>query len=157
MEPKILDLSIREEMAKILSQHLADTYILYLKTQNYHWNIVDPRFYSLHKFFEEHYEELAEALDIIAERIRMIDKIAPATMKEFLELTELKEGNSALDGDEMISDLLNDNISMANKLRNAIHKAAELGDDGTMDMLTDRLKECEKRAWMLKSHLSKKL
>lgn len=156
MEPKTLDRPIREEMAEILAQQLADTYILYLKTQNYHWNIVDPRFYSLHKLFEEHYEELAEALDLIAERMRMIDQIAPATMREFLELTELKEGNSGFSGDEMIRDLMNDNILMADKARAAIERATEVGDDGTMDMFTDRLRELEKRAWMLKSHLGKK-
>lgn len=148
-----LDRTVSQDMVRLLSHMLADNYVLYLKTQNFHWNIVDRRFYSLHLLFEEQYKDLAEAADDLAERIRMIQGKAPATMAEFLKLTFLKEPAQDLNGDQMITELMQDNQEVAGKLRACIAKASEMGDDGTMDLLTERLRKHEKAAWMLQSHL----
>lgn len=148
-----LDRATRQDMAQLLSHILADNYVLYVKTQNFHWNITDPRFYSLHLLFEEQYEDLAEAADDLAERIRMIQARAPATMAEFLKLTTLKEPKEQLDGNQMIFELMHDHQTIAGKMRAGIEKSGEIGDDGTMDLLTERLRKHEKAAWMLRSHL----
>ncbi|MBA3238080.1 MAG: DNA starvation/stationary phase protection protein [Parachlamydiaceae bacterium] len=148
-----LDRVVSQDMIQLLSHMLADNYVLYVKTQNFHWNIVDSRFYSLHVLFEEQYKDLAEAADELAERIRMIQGKAPATMAEFLKLASLKEPEQSLDGDQMITELMRDNQEIAGKLRACIAKAGEMGDDGTVDLLTARLRKHEKAAWMLQSHL----
>lgn len=135
-----------------LSCFLANTYILYLKTQNFHWNVVDPRFYSLHKFFEEQYENLAEAVDEIAERIRMIGGIAPGTMSEFLQLTTLKEGDSTLGGDAMLHQLLSDHEVLIRQCHHLIEQGTEAGDDGSADLCIQRVRYHEKTAWMIRSH-----
>jgi starvation-inducible DNA-binding protein len=153
MESAQLDRAVCQDMTQLLSHILADNYVLYVKTQNFHWNIVDPRFYSLHLLFEEQYEDLAEAADDLAERIRMIQGRAPATMAEFLELTSLKEPKEQLEGNQMISELMHDHEVIAGKMRAGIVKSGEMGDDGTMDLLTERLRKHEKAAWMLRSHL----
>ena len=144
--------SSAQETAQALGKVLADTYVLYVKTQNFHWNLVDPRFESLHKFFEGQYEELAEAVDEIAERIRMLNSKTPATMKKFLRNTRLEEcEDEDLDGDAMISQLLQDHEFVANSLRPVIQQAQKRGDEGTADLLIQRLRAHEKTAWMLRS------
>lgn len=148
-----LDQSVRQQLAQQLSLILADTYVLYTKTQNFHWNVVDPRFSSLHKFFEEQYEALAEAVDEIAERVRMLGEKAPATLKQFLEMTSIQESREDLSGDEMITELLNDHEYLARQVRDRIKLASKLNDEGTADLLIDRLRFHEKTAWMLRSHL----
>lgn len=141
-----------QEIVKSLSTFLANTYILYVKTQNFHWNVEDPRFYSLHKFFEEQYEELGEAIDTIAERIRMIKAKSPGSLKEFISLATLKESGNSLSGDKMIQELLNDHETLINGLRAQIEFANDHEDEGTGDMLIARLRAHEKAAWMLRSH-----
>jgi starvation-inducible DNA-binding protein len=135
-----------------LSAALADTYVLYVKTQNFHWNLIDPRFYSLHKMMQEQYEALALAVDEIAERIRMLGEIAPGSMQEFLKLTSLKECVRKLNCDEMLKELLHDNETIVRNLRNHIHQALEMKDDGSADMMIEFLRYHEKTSWMLRSH-----
>lgn len=153
MKTAPLDQDTRQEAILILSHLLADTYILYTKTQNFHWNVVDPRFYQLHKFFEAQYEELAEALDVIAERIRMLGGQAPGSMQKFLELSSLNEALEKLDGDKMLQQLAEDHHFLADSIRSSIEETSKSGDEGTTDMLINRLRSHEKNRWMLKSHL----
>lgn len=149
---KSASVSVSQELIEKLSEILADTYVLYTKTQNFHWNVVDPRFYSLHKLFEKQYEELAEALDELAERIRMIHGKAPGSMQEFLQLTSIKESSNELSGNQMIQELIQGHTIIIGGIRPLIQRASELDDDGTMDLLTQRLRAHEKILWMLQSH-----
>lgn len=151
-----LDKSSCKRCGDMLADMLADTYVLYVKTQNFHWNIIDSRFYSLHLLFEKQYEELAEAVDELAERIRMLGERAPGSMAEFLKLTSLQEPTSPLSGNQMIQALANDHKVIADRLRPAISEATELGDDGTMDLFTNHLRMHEKASWFLQSHLEVK-
>jgi starvation-inducible DNA-binding protein len=155
METSIgLDESIRQQIAQHLSLLLADTYVLYTKTQNFHWNIIDPRFYSLHLFLEKQYEALAGEIDEIAERIRKLGMPAPASLKQFLEMTSLKESSADLSGDEMIQVLLDDHESICCFIRERIALTSKLGDEGTADLLIQQLRFHEKSAWMLRSQLT---
>lgn len=147
-----LDKTVRQQLAQNLSLILADTYILYAKTQNFHWNVMDPRFYSLHLFFEKQYRELAEALDEIAERIRMLGERAPGSLKQFIEVSSLKESNGDLTAEEMLVELLKDHEALCRFIRERIELASKLGDEGTQDLLIQRLRAHEKMAWMLRSH-----
>ena len=155
MEIKIgLDDGICQQLTQHLSFLLADTYVLYAKTQNFHWNIQDPRFYSLHLLLEKQYQELAEALDEIAERIRMLGKPAPGTLKKFLNMTSLKESvDEEISGDDMLQELLNDHETLCRYIRERLELVSKLGDEGTADLLIQRLRSHEKSAWMLRSHL----
>lgn len=136
-----------------LSRFLADTYVLYLKTQNFHWNLKDPRFYSLHLLFETQYKDLADAVDEIAERIRMLHQATPASMREFLKLTHLKEAAGSYTGDKMIAELCQDHKEIAAFLRTHIEAVQKLGDEGSADLMIQRLRIHEKAAWFLRSHL----
>lgn len=135
-----------------LAQFLADTYVLYVKTQNFHWNIVDARFFFLHKMFEEQYEDLAEAIDELAERIRGLGYKSPGSMSQFLELTMLEEAGSNLNANEMILQLAEDHQAIARSLHARIDEANKFHDDGTADLFIERLRVHEKTAWMLRSH-----
>jgi starvation-inducible DNA-binding protein len=150
-----IDAKSCKKIAQELSRVLGNTYVLYVKTQNFHWNIIDPRFYSLHKMLEGHYEELAEAIDEIAERIRMLEQHSPGSMKEFLKTSTLKEFEGNLSGDQMLLELLKDHENCANELRTLVPAIQKLTDEGTADMLIDRLRFHEKTAWMLRSHFKK--
>jgi len=131
---------------------LADTYVLYVKTQNFHWNVVDPRFSMLHKLFEEQYEELAEAVDALAEQIRKLGEISPGSMRQFLEMSTLEESSGELTGDQMIHQLLADNESFCKTLPEWIDHATNKNDQATADLYVDRLHAHQKAAWMLRSH-----
>lgn len=146
-----LDRNTAEQIAQILGQLLADTYIAYVKTQNFHWNLIDPRFHSLHKMFEGNYEQLAEATDELAERIRMLKLKSPGSMKEFLELGSLEESGSDLTGDEMVQRLCQDREALAHYIRPKIEEVIKMGDEGTGDLLIQHLRMHEKAAWMLRS------
>lgn len=155
MPPKtnsVLDRNAVGQITQYLSVLLADTYITYLKTQNFHWNVIDPRFHSLHLMFESFYKELAEATDEIAERIRMLKTRAPASMSEFLELTTLSEIQDELSGDQMIKELCRDRELIIKEIRPKIEESTKLGDEGTADLLIQHLRMHEKAAWMLRSH-----
>lgn len=149
----VLERSSIQQVVQELSTLQADTYVLYVKTQNFHWNVVDPRFHSLHEFFEEQYEELAEAVDVIAERIRALDEKAPGSMREYLELTRLEESKNTLSAGEMLKALLHDHESLIQALRIAIDQTAKLGDQGSSDLCINRIRAHEKTAWMIRSHL----
>lgn len=149
-----IDRNTAEQIAQILSQILADTYVIYLKTQNFHWNVVDPRFHSLHEMFEENYKQLAEAIDELAERIRMLKMKSPGSMKQFLELATLAEAENDLSGDDMIQTLCHDRHAIAKHIKPKIEEVINLGDEGTGDLLIQHLRMHEKAAWMLRSHLT---
>lgn len=149
-----LEPTVRQQIAQYLSLILADMYVLYVKTQNFHWNVKDPRFYSLHKFFEEQYEALADGIDEIAERIRMLGERTPATLSQFLEMSSIREPEDSLSGDGMIQELLEGHETIIRHLRDRIHLTDELSDYGTSDLFINRLRYHEKTAWMLRSHLN---
>jgi starvation-inducible DNA-binding protein len=141
-----------EQLAELLGQTLADTYILYIKTQNFHWNIIDPRFQFLHEMLEEQYKQLAEEIDELAERIRMLKLRSPGSMQQFLGLGSLEESANDLPGNEMIRQLMHDHDAMANHIRPKIEEATKLGDQGTADLFISHLRSHEKTTWMLRSH-----
>ncbi|MEO8402881.1 MAG: DNA starvation/stationary phase protection protein [Gammaproteobacteria bacterium] len=138
---------ITEDLAKLL----ADTYSLYLKTQNFHWNVTGLNFHSLHSMFEEEYIELATAVDEIAERIRALGAIAPASFSEFLKLTSLKEETSTPNAIEMVKKLLNDHETVIKHLQSMMPIAQEAKDEATLDLLINRTEVHQKTAWMLRS------
>jgi starvation-inducible DNA-binding protein len=143
----------RQEIAAMVAKLLADTYTLYLKTQGCHWNVTGPRFYDLHKLFEEQYTELAGANDEIAERIRALGTRAPARYGEFKRLASIEELSGALTATEMLRQLLADNRTAVRSAR-AVVEAAEAHDDvGSADLATQRIRAHEKAAWMLDSLL----
>lgn len=140
---------------EFLKQILADTYVLYIKTQNFHWNLIDNRFGSLHKLFEKQYEELAEAVDLLAERIRVYSIPAPGSMKQFLKLATLQESEEIQDGDLMLVTLYQDHKTLSDLLIKGIRIADDHNDPGLADVFTERLRAHDKTAWMLRSHFSK--
>ena len=142
-----------KEIAKGVSSVLADTYTLYLKTQNFHWNVTGPRFHQLHAMFEEHYTEMAEAIDEVAERIRALGHKSPGTFKEFLQLTSISEETGDIQPDDMIKKLIEGHESISRKSREVVQMASEYNDEATADLLTSRMKTHEKTAWMLRSFL----
>lgn len=151
LEPKA-----QHQISEDLCQLLADTFMLYVKTLNFHWNVEDPRFSELHALFEKQYQELQGQADAIAERIRMIGGKAPGTMKEFLDISTLSEGNSQLSGDEMMKDLAIDHQTISKWLRSKIAPTQALGDEGSADLYIEFLRNHDKQAWMLLSHLKRK-
>jgi starvation-inducible DNA-binding protein len=145
--------SASQTSVKKLSHLLADTYLLYLKTQNFHWNVEDARFAMLHAFFEDQYKELAEATDLIAERIRMLGHHAPSTLAEFAKSSGLSEGKTPKNGNGMLKALLEDHARVIIELKKDIKALERSNDQGTVDMMIERLRAHEKMAWMLRSHL----
>lgn len=143
----------RKEIALNLSKLLADTYTLYLKTHNFHWNVTGPMFQTLHALFEQQYTELWQAADVIAERIRSLDEVAPGTYSEFAKLTSLSEAKGVPPAREMIAQLLEGHEAVIRTARSAVPAAEKGQDESTMDLLTQRLQLHEKTAWMLRSLL----
>ncbi|MDP1880365.1 MAG: DNA starvation/stationary phase protection protein [Parachlamydiaceae bacterium] len=148
-----LEIRVRKQIAQYLSLALADTYVLYVKTQNFHWNIIDPGFYSLHIFLEKQYEELADGIDELAERIRMLGEKTPGTLKHFLEMTSIKEASEDLDANEMLKDLLNGHETISRFLRERIELVNKLLDQASGDLLIKQLAFHEKSAWMLRASI----
>ena len=138
-----------------LSKILADEYVLYTKTRNAHWNIIGPDFYYKHKLFEKQYAQIEVIIDDVAERIRMIGHFAPATLKDFLELTRLSETmKEKNDGITFVKELVADHETIIIKLREAIPEFGEkYNDAGSCDYITGLMKEHEKMAWFLRSHV----
>ena len=130
---------------------LADTYSLYLKTQNYHWHVKGPQFKSLHELFEVQYRELAEAVDQIAERILIMGHKAPATFSEFNALKTIKDGNSSVNANQMVTELASDHSVLVKDLNQAMKTAQENNDEGTIALLGSRIAAHEKSHWMLSS------
>lgn len=138
-----------------LSCLLADTYLLYLKTQNFHWNVTGSNFASLHHLFEQQYTQLSEAVDVLAERIRALNAVAPGSFAAFLKLTSLEEAEDGLNASDMVAALMKDHETMAASINRMIHAAQEDDDEVTVDMLIDRKTEHDKNVWMLRSTLGK--
>lgn len=143
----------REKIVAGLSRVLADTYTLYLKTHNFHWNVEGPMFNTLHLMFMEQYTELWNALDLIAERIRALGFPAPATYKEFAKLSSIEETDGVPDALEMVRLLMTGHEAVARTARAAFPAAEKAGDESTCDLYTQRLQIHEKTAWMLRSLL----
>ncbi|MCA9770227.1 DNA starvation/stationary phase protection protein [Candidatus Dependentiae bacterium] len=141
--------------AQILNALLANEYVLYTKTLNYHWNIKGVHFGSLHTFFGDQYEILLKIIDSIAERIKALNQHAIGTLQEFSRLSSLTEQvDQLLSEKEMVQDLLNNHEAIIRQLRIDLQRAAdEFNDMGTNNFLTDLLEKHEKMAWMLRAHL----
>ncbi|MFN0169689.1 MAG: Dps family protein [Bryobacteraceae bacterium] len=156
MTPNLgLNAAQRDAVVRILNSILADEYILYTKTRNYHWNVTGPRFNDLHKFFEAQYDILDESIDAIAERARSLGGQAVATLAEFAALTRLKEqpGQKLASG-EMLANLLSDHETVIRQLRTDVAAAQDTHSDaGTADFFTGLMEQHEKMAWMLRSFL----
>ncbi|WP_369791697.1 Dps family protein [Synechococcus sp. PCC 7335] len=143
----------RKEIAQGLSRLLADTYTLYLKTHNFHWNVTGPMFRTLHLMFEEQYTELALAVDLIAERIRSIGFPAPGTYHEFAKLSSISEEVGVLDAEDMIRKLVEGQEAVVRTARSLFQTLERTHDEPTADLLTQRMQVHEKTAWMLRSLL----
>ena len=148
-----IDEKHREEIAKGLSHLLADTYTLYLKTHNYHWNVTGPMFQTLHIMFEGQYGALALAVDEIAERIRALGVKAPGTYTEFAKLSSIKETTGDLTAQQMIAELVAGQEAVVRTARSIFPIVEECHDEPTADLLTQRMQSHEKTAWMLRSML----
>jgi len=147
----------RKEIAEGLSHLLADTYTLYLKTHNYHWNVTGPMFQTLHTMFMTQYSELALAVDDIAERIRALGHVAPGSYKAYAKLSTVKEddGDGVPDAKAMIANLVKGHERTAKTAREIFPAADKASDEPTADLLTQRMQSHEKTAWMLRSLLEK--
>ena len=144
----------RHKIATGLSSLLADSYTLYLKTHNYHWNVEGPLFNTLHEMFEVQYTELATAVDEIAERIRALGIKAPGSYTEFAALTSIEEAQGGETAEEMIRQLAIGQESVVRSARSVFPIAASVNDEPTADLLTQRMHVHEKNAWMLRSMLA---
>ncbi|MEQ8842068.1 MAG: Dps family protein [Acidimicrobiales bacterium] len=149
-----MDEADRQAVAEGLSHLLADSYTLYLKTHNYHWNVVGPMFNTLHLMFEAQYNELALAVDLIAERIRALGEPAPGSYREFGALSSVPEDDDAPDATEMIRRLVQGQEAVARTARATFVIAEKANDQPTADLLTQRMQVHEKTAWMLRSMLA---
>jgi starvation-inducible DNA-binding protein len=143
----------RERIADALCHLLADTYTLYLKTQNFHWNVTGPGFHSLHLLFEKQYQELALAVDEVAERIRALGFAAPATFRQFEQLSSIPESAVVPPPDAMVRQLRDGHEAAARTARGTFDAAEEANDQATADLLSDRMRAHEKAAWFLRSLL----
>jgi starvation-inducible DNA-binding protein len=142
-----------QKIADELMHFLADTYALYLKTQNFHWNVAGPNFYSLHSMFEEQYTALAAAVDMIAERIRALKCSVPASFSQFMKLTSLKEENGIPTTKDMLKHLMKDHETIVQHAYIVMTKAQKAHDEATTDMLIERIRDHEKTIWMLRSSI----
>ncbi len=143
----------RKKIADGLSRVLADTYTLYLKTHNFHWNVTGPMFQTLHLMFETQYNELALAVDLIAERIRALGHRAPATYAEFSELSSIEETMGDVSAEDMIRLLVEGQEAVVRTARSIFPAVEKASDEPTADLLTQRMQTHEKTAWMLRSML----
>ena len=149
-----IDESDRRAIAEGLSRLLADTYTLYLKTHNYHWNVTGPMFQTLHLMFETQYNELALAVDAVAERIRSLGAPAPASYRQFSQLSSVTEDDDQPAAEEMIRRLVEGQEAVARTARSVFPLVESAHDEATADLLTQRLQVHEKTAWMLRSLLA---
>ena len=145
----------RKQLADGLSRLLADTYTLYLKTHNFHWNVTGPMFQTLHLMFETHYNELALAVDLIAERIRALGHVAPGSYQAYAKLSTIREEQGVPAATAMIRSLVKGHEAVAKTARAVFPVADAANDQPTADLLTQRLQIHEKTAWMLRSLLAK--
>lgn len=148
-----IDQTQRTQIADGLKVLLADSYTLYLQTHNFHWNITGPQFRDLHLMFEEQYTELADAVDLIAERIRTLGVAAPGTYKAFAELSNIKEVDGVPSATDMITTLTKGHEQVVKTCRDVLKPAQEADDESTASLVSDRMRLHEKTAWMLRSML----
>jgi len=141
----------KEDLIQAMAKLLADTYALYLKTQNYHWHVKGPHFKMLHQLFEDQYKGLADAVDDLAERILTLGGQAPATFSEFNELKTIQDGHSNAPAREMLIELQNDHGVLVNELSQILKTAQSLDDEGTVAVLSERIAIHEKIQWMLRA------
>ena len=156
MEAMQIDIGIEERdrkaIAEGLSRLLADTYTLYLKTHNFHWNVEGPLFNTLHLMFEEQYKELATAVDAVAERIRALGYPAPGSYSAYSKVASVKEaGDTVPLADEMVRELARDQETVAKTARSIFPVVEKANDEPTADLLTQRMQIHEKTAWMLRA------
>jgi starvation-inducible DNA-binding protein len=141
----------RKRLANNLCGLLADTYLLLVKTQGYHWNVVGPLFVSLHRLTEEQYQNLFEAVDDLAERVRALGFPAPSSITEMIALAEIGEDTGNPTAEQMVENLVSDHEAIVRRLREAAVAAEKLHDVVTAGMLTDRMHFHEKAVWMLRA------
>ncbi len=141
----------RKAIAEGLSHFLADSYTLYLKTHNFHWNVTGPMFNTLHLMFEGQYTELATAVDLIAERIRALGHHAPGSYREYSKLASIAEAEGVPHAKEMIKQLMEGQEAVVRTARKMFPTAEKASDEATLDLLTQRIQLHEKSAWMLRS------
>jgi len=145
----------RNRIGQGLSRMLADTYLLYLKTHNFHWNVEGPMFQTLHTMFMEEYTEAWNAIDLIAERIRALGHYAPGTYKEYVKLGSIKETDGVPKAEQMVKLLIQAQEAVVRTARSVLPIAEDADDQPTLDLLTQRMQIHEKNAWMLRSLLKK--
>jgi starvation-inducible DNA-binding protein len=143
----------RREIADGVAHLLADTYALYVKTQNFHWNVTGPMFRALHQMFDEQYHELASALDVIAERIRALGQTAPGSFSQFGKLASIAEETGVPAAEEMVRQLVLGHEAVVRTGRKVFSTSEKANDQVTMDLLAERMQVHEKQAWMLRSLL----
>lgn len=141
------------KVADSLKKVLADSYTLYLKTQNYHWNVTGSNFQSLHTLFEVQYNDLFLAVDLIAERIRALGYKAPGSFKAYTSITKIEDGNEDASAEEMVKGLADDQGLIIKTLNEALKEAQAQDDEGTIGLLVDRITIHEKNIWMLRSSI----
>lgn len=155
-----IDIGINDDDRKKISDGicrlLADSYFLYLKTHNFHWNVEGPMFNTLHQMFMVQYTELWNALDLIAERIRALGRYAPGSYKAYSKLSSIVEAEEGMPAKQMIHQLLEGHEEVAKTARSVFPNAESCSDVATLDLLTQRLQVHEKTAWMLRALLSEK-
>jgi starvation-inducible DNA-binding protein len=145
----------RAAIAKGLSRLLAETYVVYLKTHNFHWNVEGPMFQTLHQMFMDQYTEAWNAIDLVAERIRSLGHYAPGTYREYLELARVKESPGVPKAERMVRLLIEGQEAIVKTAREVLPLAEKADDQPTLDLLTQRMQIHEKNAWMLRSLLKK--
>ena len=152
-----IDIGISEQdrtaIADGLKKLLADSYTLYLQTHNFHWNVTGPQFRELHLMFEEHYVELADAVDVIAERIRTLGFNAPGTYKTFAALSSIEEVEGVPEAEEMVKLLTQGHEKVVKTARAVLKIAQDASDESTASLVSDRMRVHEKTAWMLRATL----
>lgn len=141
----------REKIADGLKRLLADSYTLYLQTHNFHWNVTGSQFRELHLMFEEHYTELAVAVDDIAERIRTLGVAAPGTYKEFAKLSSIHEIEGVPSSEEMVNLLKQGHEQVVRTCREVLRQAQDADDESSAALISDRMRIHEKTAWMLRA------
>ncbi len=142
----------QSQVATVLNQLLADEFVVYVKTLNFHWNVVGSDFYALHLFFQKQYEELFDIVDDVAERVRVFNVQSLGSCAEFTRHATIHESvGQKLAAMDMLAQLCADHEMIIQSLRKALVKASELGDEGTSNFLTDLMEKHEKMAWMLRS------
>jgi starvation-inducible DNA-binding protein len=154
MQPNIgIDEGKRKAIAAGLAKLLADTYTLYLKTHNYHWNVTGPHFNQLHAMFMQQYTEMWTAVDEVAERMRALGEFAPGTYRQFAQLSSIKEDENVPKWQDMVQNLVTGHEAVVHTAREALPAAQEAGDESSDALISDRMRVHEKTAWMLRSLL----